>query len=66
MAGTNGTLSVSAYGEERVEPDECKVKVKITCERERVEEAQKASAETFDALKKALSDANIEKEIETT
>ena len=66
MTEANGTLFVSAYGEELVDPDECKIRVKIECERIRVEEAQKASAETFDAVKKALSAANIESEIETT
>ncbi len=65
MTGVNGTLFVSEYGEELVEPDECKVRVKITSERENVLEAQHASAETFDAIKKALSAAKIESEIET-
>jgi uncharacterized protein YggE len=54
MTGVNETLFVSAYGEERVEPDECKVRVTITSERGTAVEAQKASAETFEAIKKAL------------
>ena len=65
MTGVNGTLFVSAYGEERVEPDECKVRVTITSERGTAVEAQKASAKTFDSLNQALSAAKIEKEIET-
>ena len=65
MTGTNGTLFVSAYGEELVEPDECKVRVTITSERETAMEAQKASAKTFDSLNNALSAAQIENEIET-
>ena len=65
MTGVNGTLFVSAYGEERVEPDECKVRVTITSERGTAVEAQKASAKTFDSLNQALSAAKIEKKIET-
>ena len=65
MAGDNGTLFVSAYGEELVEPDECKVRVTITCECALVLEAQLASAETFEAIKKALYAAKIENETET-
>lgn len=65
MAGINGTLFVSAYGEELVEPDECKVMVTITSERGNAVEAQDASAKTFDALKKALFDVNIQSEIES-
>ena len=65
MAGDNGTLFVSAYGEELVDPDECKVRVTITSERGTAVEAQKASAKTFDSLNQALSAAKIEKEIET-
>lgn len=66
MTGVNGTLFVSAYGEELVEPDECKVRVTITSERTTALEAQHANAKTFEALKKALSAAKIESEIETT
>jgi uncharacterized protein YggE len=65
MAGDNGTLFVSAYGEELVDPDECKVRVTITSERGTAVEAQKASAKAFDSLKQALSAAKIESEIET-
>jgi uncharacterized protein YggE len=65
MTGVNGTLFVSAYGEELVEPDECKVRVTITSEQGTAVEAQKASAKTFDSLNQALSAAKIEKEIET-
>ncbi len=65
MTGVNGTLFVSAYGEERVEPDECNVRVTIMSERGTAVEAQKASAKTFDSLNQALSAAKIEKEIET-
>ncbi|MGZ4920287.1 MAG: hypothetical protein ACXV5N_12245 [Halobacteriota archaeon] len=66
MTTVFGTLFVSAYGEEFVEPDECKIKVEIKCERIRIEDAQKASAEAFEATKQALSATNIENEIETT
>jgi len=66
MTEDNGTLFVSAYGEELVEPDECKVGVTITSERVSAVEAQKASTKTFDAVQSALSAANIENEIETT
>jgi uncharacterized protein YggE len=48
---------VSGYGEEPVEPHECRVMVTITTERANVTEAQNASAKTFDAMKKALSAA---------
>jgi uncharacterized protein YggE len=65
MTGVNGTLFVSGYGEELVEPDECKVMVTITSERATARQAQNASAETFDAIMNALSAANIESEIET-
>src|SRR5665647_464463 len=65
MTGDNGTLFVSAYGEELVDPDECKVRVTITSERGTAVEAQKASAKSFDSLKQALSAAKIESEIET-
>ena len=41
MNGSNGTLFVSGYGEEQVEPDECKVRVTITSERATAMEAQK-------------------------
>ena len=33
MTGVNGTLFVSGYGEELVEPDECKARVTIISER---------------------------------
>jgi uncharacterized protein YggE len=66
MTEDKGTLFVSAYGEELVEPDECKVGVTITSERLSAVEAQKASMRTFDAVQNALSAANIENEIETT
>jgi hypothetical protein len=33
MTGVNGKLFVSGYGEELVEPDECKVRVTIISER---------------------------------
>ena len=66
MNGVNGTLFVSAYGEELVDPDECKVRVTIKNERKTAPEAQKASAETFDAIMNGLSRANIENEIETS
>jgi uncharacterized protein YggE len=65
MTGVNGTLFVSGYGEELVEPDECKVMVTIITERANVVEAQNASAETFNAIMNALSAANIDSEIET-
>jgi len=35
MTRVNGTLFVSGYGKELVEPDECKVRVTIISERER-------------------------------
>jgi uncharacterized protein YggE len=66
MAEINGKLFVSAYGEELVEPDECKVRVTITSERETAAEAQHASTQTFDALLNALAAAKIKNEIETT
>jgi uncharacterized protein YggE len=65
MTGVNGTLFVSGYGEELVDPDECKVRVAIKNERASALEAQNASAETFDAIMNALSAAEIESEIET-
>jgi uncharacterized protein YggE len=66
MAAVNGRLFVSEYGEELVDPDECKVRVAIKNERATAQEAQNASAETFDALRKALSADKIETEVETT
>jgi uncharacterized protein YggE len=66
MTEEKGTLFVSAYEEELVESDECKVGVTITNERVSAVEAQKASTKTFDAVQNALSAAKIESEIETT
>jgi uncharacterized protein YggE len=66
MTAVNGRLFVSEYGEEPVDPDECKVRVTIKNERATAQEAQNASAVTFDAIKKALSAAKIETEVETT
>jgi uncharacterized protein YggE len=65
MTGVNGTLFVSGYRGEPVEPDECKVMVTITSERATARQAQNASAETFDAIMNALSAANIGSEIAT-
>jgi len=64
MTEEKGTLFVSAYEEELVESDECKVGVTITNERVSAVEAQKASTKTFDAVQNALSAAKIESEID--